>query len=106
MAKIEPCPHRTGNIHIHSDVEDRIVCVGAKQTARAAIRHGTRMGLITQPNYTLLQNQVHQRMDLPEQESRRHLCVACQYPHTYVRGLLDTLDAICGGAPPHPDDVQ
>ncbi len=105
MAKIERCPQRPGSIHIHSDVAGRIVCVGGKDTAGTAIRHGARMGLITQPNYLQLLSQIQQRLDLPEQELPQHLQIACQYSHTYVRGILDTLDAICGGSP-HPEDVQ
>ncbi len=105
MARIDQCPKGGGRIHIHSDRPNSVVCVNSQQMARDVITHGTRMGIISQADYQLLQAEVLKRLDLPK--AAVFTPAPCGCSHTFVRGIFDALDAITGlGGKPHPKDVN
>jgi hypothetical protein len=104
MGQIMRCPTCAGKVHIV--IGERSVCVGSKDAALGAIRHAVQLGLVNVAESGALQAEINRFIGLGNEETGLTIAKSCGVSHTFVRGIMDTLDVMCGTGESHPDDVN
>ena len=104
MARITLCPACAGKVHV--EVGGRSVCVGSKDAALGAIRNAVQLGIASVIEGDALQRQVNRLIGIATEESGVTMGKSCGVSHTFVRGVMDAIDIMCGTGAPHPDDVN
>jgi hypothetical protein len=104
MARIVLCPTCAGKVHV--EVGGRSVCVGSKDAALGAVRNAVQLGIASIAEGEDLRAQVNRQIGLTSTEAGLIAGKSCGLPHTFVRGVLDALDVMCGTGASHPSDVN
>ncbi len=104
MTRIILCPTCAGKVHV--EVGGRSVCVGSKDAALGAIRNAVQLGIASVVEGEDLQRQTNRLIGIATEERGMTMGKSCGVSHTFVRGVMDAIDVMCGTGASHPDDMN